>query len=829
LSFTILVTPAIILLQHGCTNVSDEAVGPGVSTPNFALVGGSGSTAAYQSRLFPDMCVSVVVPYASAKLLETWSCHFGANQQFIWNGPSGTIVPTSSRGLCWDAKGGLGREGDPIQLWTCYGAVQQNWSATAAGEIRGINNKCIGLATAVRANGTKLTLQTCDGSMSQQWDNQGPMGLTITGAGTGSGKVTAPPVADLPGLLCQISAGTWSPEQCTKMYPNVDILLTATPDPGSTFTGWAGACSGTSATCTVNMTTAKTVKATFDGTSPPSFTLNLSGQGDGSGTVKSQTGLTPAIDCTITSGTAAAKGCTASYPMATTVTLTAAPLAGHTFTGWSTGCTGAGPCILVMSENRAPTAEFAGPLGPEARLGRWDAPVPSPIVLIHASMTPQGKWLVFDRLGGTRIWAPEGGGFTRISQPSWCVSPNCHLFCSGHTFLADGRLLLAGGHNDVLGDYNGVTQASIFDGTSWSSTGAMHYRRWYPTLVTLENGDVVAMSGTQAPGVWSDIPERYNGSTWTALTSAKLTELPLYPRAFVEPKGGRIFYAGEGGSQYLDPSGTGSWTTAGLGNGGNRVAMSRNYGAAVMLDSKVLYAGGGGSGGPLDPCPGSVPQRSAEVIDLSAGTPTWTATGSMAFARRQFNLTVLPDGTVLATGGTSSCGFSDETAAVFPDELYDPQSGTWSTLASAAVVRVYHSTAALMPDGRVFAGGSGEGGGATDQFTSQIFSPPYLFKGSRPAYNLPSSAMHYAQAFTVQTSAAGLIRKVTIIGLTATTHGDNMGGRLNTLNFQAAADGQSLQVTPPASGRIAPPGPYMLFILNDKGVPSIAQTILLSQ
>jgi parallel beta-helix repeat protein len=145
-----------------------------VSSPDFALTGGTGSSAAYQSRLFPDMCVSVVVPYESAKLLETWSCHFGANQQFIWNyagGPSGTIVPTSSRGLCWDAKGGGGRDGDPIQLWTCYGAVQQKWYATAAGEIRGINDKCIGLAAAVRANGTKLTLQTCNGSLSQKWDN----------------------------------------------------------------------------------------------------------------------------------------------------------------------------------------------------------------------------------------------------------------------------------------------------------------------------------------------------------------------------------------------------------------------------------------------------------------------------------------------------------------------------------------------------------------------------------------------------------------------------------------------------------------------------------
>jgi hypothetical protein len=381
----------------------------------------------------------------------------------------------------------------------------------------------------------------------------------------------------------------------------------------------------------------------------------------------------------------------------------------------------------------------------------------------------------------------------------------------------------------LLGEYNGVTQASIFDGTSWSSAGSMNYRRWYPTLVTLENGDVVAMSGTQEPGIWSDIPERFNGSTWTPLTSASLVGLPLYPRAFLEPKDGKVFYAGEGASQYLDPSGTGSWTTVGLGNGGDRVDMARNYGAAVMLDSMVLYAGGGGGGGPIDPCPGSLPQRSAEVIDLSAATPTWTATGSMNFARRQFNLTVLADGTVLATGGTSSCGFSPETGAVFAAEVYDPQAGTWRILAGEDVVRVYHSTAALMPDGRVFSSGSGEGAGVTDQFSYQIFSPPYLFKGPRPAYDLPSAAMHYGEAFTVQTSAAALIRKVTIIGLSATTHGANMGQRLNTLNFQAAADGQSLRVTPPASGRIAPPGPYMLFIMNDKGVPSIAQTILLSQ
>jgi hypothetical protein len=144
------------------------------------------------------------------------------------------------------------------------------------------------------------------------------------------------------------------------------------------------------------------------------------------------------------------------------------------------------------------------------------------------------------------------------------------------------------------------------------------------------------------------------------------------------------------------------------------------------------------------------------------------------------------------------------------------------------VVRVYHSTALLLPDGRILTTVTGDGGGVTQQYSYQIFSPPYLFMGVRPAYNLGSSAMRYGQPFTVQTPIAASIRKVTIVRHTSTTHAFDMGQRLNTLAFQPAADGLSLTVTAPPSGRIAPPGPYLLFILNDRGVPSVAQTVLLS-
>jgi hypothetical protein len=474
-----------------------------------------------------------------------------------------------------------------------------------------------------------------------------------------------------------------------------------------------------------------------------------------------------------------------------------------------------------MAANRAVTVSFTAPPGLEASVGKWDPPSATPVIGLHLSYLPNGKTLLWGHGGEPQTWDPAGSGFTQIADNT-CNGSNCELFCSGHTFLADGRLLVAGGHNETLGDGNGLTQASIFNGTSWSAAASMAYARWYPTLVELENGDVVALSGSQDPSLKAAIPERYNGSTWTALTNASLS-LPLYPQGFLEPKNGWVFVAGSNVlSRYLMPGGSGTWTTTGLGNGGNRVGPVRDYGSAVMLDSKVLYIGGGGR-----TCP-EIPSNTAEQIDLAAGTPTWSAVASMAFHRRQTNATILPDGEVLVTGGTSACGATDESGAVFAPEAWDPATGQWSTWATASVVRVYHSTALLLPDGRVLSTGSGDGGGTTQQYSYQIFSPPYLFKGERPTYNLASNVMHYGQAFQVTTVNAASISKVTIIRLSSTTHAFNTGQRLRTLSFTKAADGQSLTLTAPASGRKAPPGPYMLFILNDKGVPSVAQTILLS-
>jgi galactose oxidase-like protein/List-Bact-rpt repeat protein len=644
--------------------------------------------------------------------------------------------------------------------------------------------------------------------------------LKVSGGGNGNGHVTAPPTAGTAALDCPIVAATWNPIDCTKAYPkNTVVVLTAVPDRGFTFKEWTGPCTGTAPTCSVTMSIARSVKARFQGPKVPRFQVNITGGGDGGGTVTSQATLAPNIACTLNAGTASGT-CSRTYPSGTSLILTASATSGHTFDGWSGACTGNGSCNLSVTTNRSVTANFSTPQGPEATFGRWASPQSIPVIALHLSLLTSGNALLWGHGGEPQLMNMGGGGFTQVSNQT-CTNPaTCELFCSGHTFLADGRLLVAGGHNEASGDGNGIKQASTFNGSTWQATGSMAYGRWYPTLVTLENGDVVALAGSQTPSLNASIPERYNGSTWTPLVGANLG-LPLYPRAFVEPKNGHVFVAGEGTVRILNPAGIGSWST-----GPARIVSDRSYGSAVMLDSKVLYAGGGGGG-----CPGT-PQASAEIIDLAAPSPTWTATGSMAIGRRQTNLTVLPDGKVLMTGGGSQCGFTNETGAVFAAEMWDPAAGTngaWTTLASAGVVRVYHSTTALLPDGRVLSTGSGDGGGVTQQFTYEIFSPPYLFKGPRPTYNLASTSMHYGQSFTVATPNAAAIRKVTLIRLASSTHAFDMGQRLNTLTFQAAADGQSLALTPPSTGRIAPPGPYMLFILNDRGVPSVAQTILLSQ
>ncbi len=481
-------------------------------------------------------------------------------------------------------------------------------------------------------------------------------------------------------------------------------------------------------------------------------------------------------------------------------------------------------------------------LSPEATTGSWGPVVDWPMVPLHMHLLPTGKILAWGKydtgvngtMGGRpRLWDPASGPPTTARM----INVDTMLFCSGHAFMPDGRLMVSGGHK---ADAQGIDVTNIFDPTSESFVAGlpkMAFGRWYPTVTELGDGRMLTMAGQDEAGNVVTTPEIWENDRWVPLPGADTLRIPYYPRNFVDPKNGRIFMAGERiRSRWFDvdgstPSGRGQWIS---GPSHTAFQFNRDYGTAVMYETgKILYAGGGGDLGWHTPDPKSpTPTATAETIDLNATSPVWTSAGSMAVPRRHLNSTVLPDGTVLITGGTSGGGFVDinPADAARTAELWDPKKPTeWATLAANSKMRVYHSVSLLLPDGTVLHGASGNAmSGANivpDEKNHEIFSPPYLFKGARPTITSAPASVGPGETFSVATPNAAQITEVRWIRLGSVTHAFDAGQRANTLTFTQTSTG--VTVTAPATVNKAPPGHYMLFVLNRNGVPSAAQIIRL--
>jgi len=473
-------------------------------------------------------------------------------------------------------------------------------------------------------------------------------------------------------------------------------------------------------------------------------------------------------------------------------------------------------CAIVALLTTTPAAQ--PPPGPET-VGQWSGVMSLPIIPIHSHLLPTGKVIFWDRHISTgaaaddeinpRIWDPVGDpGMTNIVKSG---HPLLELFCSGHVFLRDGTLFVAGGHNGM--DGYGLIMAHTYDAVNdiWTRQADMNAGRWYPCAAILPTGDVLVASGSVVPGTANDLPQVYQAGTgtWRSLTSATLV-LPLYPMMHLAPNG-KVFMSGPDPlTRYLDTSGLGAWTTVGSTTSG----VTRDYGTSILYDTgKVLLLGGG------------TPTASAEVIDLNAPVPAWRALAPMAFARRQVCGVIMADGQILVTGGTTSPGFNDSTGSVFAAEIWDPVAETFTTVASAAKERLYHSETILLPDGRILSQGGGHppGGPGLDQYNAEIYSPPYLFKSARPTITAAPSLVAWGQAFPVTTPDAASIAKVHLIRLGSMTHSLNMDQRICRPAFGPGPGG--LSVTAPPDPNICPPGYYMLFILNTDGVPSVAKMI----
>lgn len=477
---------------------------------------------------------------------------------------------------------------------------------------------------------------------------------------------------------------------------------------------------------------------------------------------------------------------------------------------------------------RAATAFAAGAAaaavtgGPQD-VGQWGPVVDWPVVGVHVALLPNGKVLAYDSIGDkatetypvqdhTRatVWDPATGIQTPVN-----VNTGYNIFCSGLAHLIDGSVFIAGGNADQ--QLNGIVQTHLFDPVSntWTLGANMLGARWYPTVTPLRNGEMLITSGrVNTPEV-----RTLNGSL-RPLTSASLA-LPLYPWMDVSPDG-RAFYSGPDQTlRSLDTTGTGAWQTL-----SQRDTINRDYGGHALFDiGKMLVAGGGPS------------TKDARVIDVNGATPQVTTTAPMAFGRRQHNLTVLADGSVLATGGNSSgASLVDLNAGVYAAELWSPATGQWRTLAAMQVTRQYHSTALLLPDGRVLSAGGGICGTCDTvgylAKNAEVFSPPYLFQADgtlapRPTIDAAPSSVSYGASFDVATGGPASIAKVALVRLGAVTHSDNMEQRYVPLSFTVGAS--SVTATAPANANVAPPGYYMLFVIDANGVPSVARMVQVLQ
>jgi hypothetical protein len=459
--------------------------------------------------------------------------------------------------------------------------------------------------------------------------------------------------------------------------------------------------------------------------------------------------------------------------------------------------------------------------------GQWQTlPYTMPINPVHAALLHNGEVLVLAGSGNYppnttyqwAIWNPQAGTIT-VQTAAW------DIFCNGMVVLPDGRPFVLGGTLQY-DPFWGQPLTAMYDipSNTLTDTQPMAHGRWYPTGTVLGNGSMMVFSGLNETGATNSAVEIYTlGSGWSPPYTAPWTP-PLYPRMHVLPNG-TVFYSGSGvNSAIFNPSvNPPTWTT--------NVATT-NYSGTRLYGSSVLF--------PLTPANHYKPEvmimgggnpstATTEIIDLSAATPAWVYGPNMSAPRIEMNATILPSGKILALGG--SLNDEDEATAALNADLYDPVANTFSAAGTEAYARLYHSVSLLMPDATVWVAGSNPERGTYSPYM-EIYSPAYLFNSdgslaTRPTITSVSTpVIGYGSAFTVTTPDAASISTVVLMRNGAVTHSFNMDQRYVGLAFTAGSG--VLNVTGPPNGNIAPPGYYMLFLVNGAGVPSLASMVQIS-
>ena len=520
----------------------------------------------------------------------------------------------------------------------------------------------------------------------------------------------------------------------------------------------------------------------------------------------------------------------------------------------------------------------------------WHSPVIDSLILsVHAALVPLGSRGTVLMFGGDEHNEDQGGHdgtpavpanvnrtavydiATRIARR--ISSPSTDVFCSGHAMLGDGRLLVAGGteswggadaggpgggHVHQHGNFGGHQACWIYNHwqESWVRAADLTFvtapgdggGRWYPSLITLPSGDVVAFGGhpSRRSDNWheNDVPERYskNGNAWARYSNHIHFEHPNYPGNWYPRislvRNGWIFITTRHNNRcrFFDPS-TGNLVgpeiqppPAPYNSGWDYSVMLMPLVPGDNYRSRVIATNGG------------QPVRIDLNLDSGAPTPSWvnagTRQGSAAGKARNFACPVyLPTGQILISGGING---GQDSAAVKEPEVYTPDinwatrtynagPGTWQTIEDpATVARNYHTVALLLADGSVFTASSSINGDTGDPATHgqrniEIFQPAYFNAPGRPQVLTAPRSLNYTHArFTVElasTAEAASIRKVALVRCGSCTHAADFDQRYVALTFAVQAGTANLQVTFPNDAAVVPPGQYMLWVVDQNELP----------
>jgi hypothetical protein len=496
--------------------------------------------------------------------------------------------------------------------------------------------------------------------------------------------------------------------------------------------------------------------------------------------------------------------------------------------------------------------------------GTWEVlDFNSQVLAIHAALLRTGKVLFFSGSGNNQVRAhsPDFGDvakgiFTSVlwdpATPSGAnfFHPPTHIgldgkpfdfFCGGDTCLADGTLLSAGGNLAYPG--KGRRDVAAFDPVTeqWSGRAMMAQGRWYPTLLPLGDGRILAVSGLNEAGTLNTTVEIYDpgANAWHQLhvpEGGLFFGFPLYAHLFLLADG-RVFFSG-GRMDDASPQGPVfiDLTTQPIGITGVPGLddpATRNQSASVLLppaqQQKVMIIGGG-------PEDASNATGSTAIVDLTSGQPQYRPAAPMSLPRMHLNSVLLPDHTVFVSGGA----LKRETAQVarLESEIYDPATDNWRVAATASVVRMYHSVALLLPDARVITASGNpppygdkvpwEPADPNEELRLEMYTPPYLFAGPRPVIGKVPTEWRYGQTVTIASAQAGGIKWVSIVRNGVTTHAFDNSQRLVDLDITGQGGG-TITATVTNQPNIAPPGWYMLFLVDTTGVPSVATWIHLAQ